>query len=373
MISELIAHMDNGPQGCCLMDALRQIPKDPQNNQFNYVNELLGFADEYEDNKLYEFLALLDKVQNDDMLITSSIPYSVAKWVFCTNKIENMGPNTLEETEKILQSPLEHRCSQSETVLSTLGLLTKTYKKENYKNEHISAVIFDTESLKLWFSIIMPNHKPSFRKHGVEASSWNGATHKYPHHQIVEEAIKCLCSLIYTLSKGISRCYRDNENKKVLLVFALAAFAQFHFVDIHPFPDGNGRLCRLISKRILDWCCPFPFPMFENRETYFNALIEGRKGDPKSAPKLLMGLLLDSAIEHYTSSLCKRQITKSVSAQSSTQLEDILREMQVKEDEVNRLMKEFVKMQINTSTSIKINDSFSYKLTRMDNIDFDSL
>jgi hypothetical protein len=82
----------------------------------------------------------------------------------------------------------------------------------------------------------------------------------------------------------------------VKLVFALAAFAQFHLLDIHLFPDGNGRISRLVSKHILDSVMVFPFPMFEDREVYLSTLTNR---DGIDAPKELMRLMLDEALTHY--------------------------------------------------------------------------
>eukprot|EP01102_Stenamoeba_stenopodia_P020562 TRINITY_DN8074_c0_g1_i1.p1 TRINITY_DN8074_c0_g1~~TRINITY_DN8074_c0_g1_i1.p1 ORF type:complete len:160 (+),score=23.27 TRINITY_DN8074_c0_g1_i1:648-1127(+) len=93
--------------------------------------------------------------------------------------------------------------------------------------------------------------------------------------------------------------FREEETR-ILYTFALAAFAQFHFVDLHPFVDGNGRVCRLLSKFILDSVCPLPFPMFPNRTAYLRVLIEGRKSSsPFDAPFKLAELLLDTAILSY--------------------------------------------------------------------------
>ncbi|KAI8840304.1 hypothetical protein BJ741DRAFT_49294 [Chytriomyces cf. hyalinus JEL632] len=57
------------------------------------------------------------------------------------------------------------------------------------------------------------------------------------------------------------------------LVFAVSSFGQFHFVDIHPFGDGNGRICRYLSQRILDWVLPFRFPMFNDRDRHLTTLM----------------------------------------------------------------------------------------------------
>lgn len=106
-----------------------------------------------------------------------------------------------------------------------------------------------------------------------------------------------LCDAIYLLTRKNS----SNPTKKLAYVFALAAFAQFHFVDIHPYQDGNGRLCRYISKRLLDAVLPFPFPMFRDRAAYIKCLEDGRKKPSADAPELLFKLLIQEALAHYNS------------------------------------------------------------------------
>lgn len=87
-------------------------------------------------------------------------------------------------------------------------------------------------------------------------------------------------------------------NNIILYVFALAAFAQFHFADIHSFTDRNGRI---ISKRILDWVCPIPFPQFIDRELYLKTLELCRLevGHIKALFPLL-NLLMNTAIDCYS-------------------------------------------------------------------------
>ena len=42
----------------------------------------------------------------------------------------------------------------------------------------------------------------------------------------------------------------------------LAAWLLFKVVDVHPFIDGNGRMCRLLANRVLAMIFPFPVPIY---------------------------------------------------------------------------------------------------------------
>lgn len=94
-------------------------------------------------------------------------------------------------------------------------------------------------------------------------------------------------------------CHRD----ELVSVFTMAAFAQFHVADIHPFDDGNGRMCRFVSNHILQSVLPLPIGMFRDRSTYIDALVQGRYSIPLRAHESLFKLLLDSTVKSYRSLL----------------------------------------------------------------------
>lgn len=64
-----------------------------------------------------------------------------------------------------------------------------------------------------------------------------------------------------------------------------AAVAHLWFVTIHPFDDGNGRLCRLITEMLLaradslDWrCYSLSAQILRNRKSYYSHLENAQKG-----------------------------------------------------------------------------------------------
>jgi len=109
---------------------------------------------------------------------------------------------------------------------------------------------------------------------------------------------------------GLQKLYADDADRRILSALALAEFAQYHLIDIHPFKDNNGRISQLISKRLLD-CCPVPVRLFPHRHAYMLAVSSGRSDvDPfwSSAPLLdadydQMQLLLRIAVDHHYASV----------------------------------------------------------------------
>ncbi len=151
----------------------------------------------------------------------------------------------------------------------------------------------------------------ALRRTGVEAklSVVNGkaisdAAHLFPHHSVIKEALNTLTVIVTAISGEIDKIdYDQRPIDKILALFALAAFTQFHFVDIHPYVDGNGRMCRFLSKYLLDSILPLDIPMFKDRATYLQTITSARGQATEKMPRALTMLLLDSAIAYYKSIL----------------------------------------------------------------------
>lgn len=124
--------------------------------------------------------------------------------------------------------------------------------------------------------------------------------HAYPNKGLAKVGLQRLCEHVNKWAKNANHV---SEEKAILEIFALAAFAQYHFVELHPFLDGNGRMCRYVSKYILESCLPIPFPMYTDRVAYFEALKVGdellKDGEALKAHLPLLQFSIRSAIAYY--------------------------------------------------------------------------
>ena len=91
-------------------------------------------------------------------------------------------------------------------------------------------------------------------------------------------------------------------------LFRLAVRVMFDVVDLHPFADGNGRLCRLAANHILGSAFPFPvntgfgdldaaadLPALPALRHAYVAAIKRTRQDANQVPSHLLALLVDGA------------------------------------------------------------------------------
>lgn len=292
-----VASLDTGKTSCILLSLCNQLlAKEIKRTALLAFSIRLTWKVNHLDDLIQQWNGL-----DEQALKNAFVRRSVVKWLHFNNKIEMAGYEEEADTDSALSRlPLKQKDKE---VFQSFELLKQNYDSSPLTSKHT----FDPPRLKQWHLTLMKDLHSSaghFRRAGAEssASTLSPLKHVYPHHSIVSESIGILGRLTYDLALYIEK-KAEVATDKLRLTFALAAFAQFHFVDIHPFEDGNGRICRFISKYILDSVCGLPFPMFEDREKYFSALLTGRQVPPVDAPHALMELLLDAAISHYQNAI----------------------------------------------------------------------
>ncbi len=130
----------------------------------------------------------------------------------------------------------------------------------------------------------------------------DGGIHLYPRPSIIEARFYCIIDEhnihMEALSGGEDKF--QNAQERVKYVFKCAAWLLFNLVSLHPFPDGNGRTCRLLASYVLSsFVTPFPVSVCHSHEQssrtdYISAIVRCRENS-KEGPTELASLLLEGA------------------------------------------------------------------------------
>ncbi|CAG8020643.1 unnamed protein product [Penicillium salamii] len=119
--------------------------------------------------------------------------------------------------------------------------------------------------------IILQTHQILTYKIDADDMPWEGYSgvyrteavsaglHEFPHHTLVPYKMK---SIIRELRSDLNQATRDGQIDPI----ATAAKYTHMFVNIHPFIDGNGRMCRLILNSLLLKLGSFIVPIGEDEE-----------------------------------------------------------------------------------------------------------
>ncbi|XP_038064826.1 uncharacterized protein LOC119735192 [Patiria miniata] len=89
----------------------------------------------------------------------------------------------------------------------------------------------------------------------------------------------------------------EDKAQRLRKLYNACGWLVFEMLDLHPFGDGNGRLCRLLCSCVLSTCTPFPTPIYDIWSTsckydYMKALVEARKSDTRH-PRALVTMIIE--------------------------------------------------------------------------------
>ena len=131
----------------------------------------------------------------------------------------------------------------------------------------------------------------------------------YPCHDLVENLLYTVIDHHNLHMEALKKKVEDGNMttlEKVLYVIKCAAWLLFNFVYVHPFGNGNGRLCRLMANYVLSLIAPFPISVYcdrpskRGRDDYLQAIVTCRK-NPREGPRQLATMLLEGVWEGWKS------------------------------------------------------------------------
>jgi len=222
-----------------------------------------------------------------------------ARFVHQSNSIEGEGPRSLDGTTTIICDMLDRGEEQQtvgdrthadnvKCVWNMYKLLVQTFKPKT---------LVHSLPLRQYHMDLFEGDPPySIRSCGVMSR----AGHKYPHHNMVPGLLSHLHEMFPDLSRGLEGV--NDPVDRIIYAFAIAAFTHFHFVSVHPFVDGNGRLARFLSKLILDAVLPAPFP-FDNPGKYIETLVSAADQPGFQQPLGLFNYMLKEGRNYFVQEL----------------------------------------------------------------------
>ena len=228
-------------------------------------------------------------------------------FVYYSNIGEDVGTQTKEETARCLEKiKLTEEGSLSREDLET----TNTYKAlefvEGLFNDTMArSGLLTVQEICDIHRILMEGLHPehgSIRKTEVYTNTRDGERYNYPHCDEVENILYGVVDRHNIHMEQLRESSMSTYDKLVALV-KNAAWLLFHFVDTHPFGDGNGRMCRLLAAYTMMIMTPFPVHPYyvttkegynkPSREDYIDAIISCRR-HPNKEPSMIAALLVDA-------------------------------------------------------------------------------
>ena len=223
-----------------------------------------------------------------------------SKFILNSNLGENEGTLTMESTKIALEKINDQNVNSKEQVsINLLRAMNHLIERNSGKDKGLLEV---EECIQDTHKILMKNLLPLDKcgRFSTERRIASDDDHEFPKFDTEEDAFKEVQTIVDDYNSTID--YIKNSDlegsERCLMYFKSAAWILFKFVDLHPFSDGNGRMCRLLASRCLYLIFPFPCPIYNiyaptKRYDYLSAIKTARAKDGKDVGDLV-ALLIES-------------------------------------------------------------------------------
>ena len=228
------------------------------------------------------------------------------EYITHVNKEEEHGVSTIEETTSVLRAPHGSIHSQSIQEQETINLeKAYVYLLSKIKTEEKASDygLLEVSLLQETHQIILKDlplpinaTEPGKLSKEKRETYYKGEHYEY---QKPEDMTKAVNKLLDKYNYLFDRCtkHRLDKYENYYNLFRLCAWLLFELLDLHPFSDGNGRLCRILGSYLLSFFTPFPTPIYNiwtqsNKDDYKQALVDARKSETRH-PCALASMIIE--------------------------------------------------------------------------------
>ena len=217
----------------------------------------------------------------------------LADFIFHVNVEEDHGISTLRETENFLRnysSPRNLARSFSIEEQETINLknayqnLADKVKREERPCDYglLEASLLQETHRLILQDVPLPRGftPPGKMSNKPRVTEFRGEIYHYANPEDMESAVSNVLDKYNFLFDHCTRDELKNPNG-IYDLFKTCAWMLMELLDLHPFSDGNGRLCRILCSYSLSKLNPFPTPIYNvwtdsSKGDYIQALVEAR-------------------------------------------------------------------------------------------------
>ena len=270
------------------------------------IEKILSHLREWEEIKGRYDEELIDKVQKQFLI----------EFISHVNMEEEKGFSTFGETDEFLtnfyaqngslQRPLSIKEQETLNLRNAYEHLLAKIKKEERSGDYglVEASLLKETHGMLMKGIEIPKDKtkPGIFSKLPRKTEYKGEEYEYQNPEDMESAV---CKLLDQCNDKFDYCIKDGlkDSYDLYSLFKTCAWLLFELLDLHPFSDGNGRLCRILCSYMLSKFTPFPTPVYNVwtnscKDDYMDALVAARKSKERH-PCALTTMIIESSYQGW--------------------------------------------------------------------------
>ena len=276
--------------------------RNPQEENVKSVNDMIREIIEYQEEWAKVSRTLAPKI------IEKGLKRMELEFYFHVNNEEEHGLGTIEDTEAFIETNLsaeKENMSQSQQEVVNLVHAHRKLQSIQQTADELTPLL-DDETLKTVHKLILKGIPLGKRtpagtySKNIRVTEFKNELYAYKNIKglSLEDSVQTIIDRYNVMIEMCKLNWQDSRKESVADLFKIAAYLLFEMLDVHPFSDGNGRLCRLLVSYALSFATPFPSSVYNlwsditSKDAYIEALVKTRKTSERH-PHLLAAMIAE--------------------------------------------------------------------------------